>query len=71
MKCLRAQVRMLDVLEDFLVAREMDFTRIDGGITGRRRQAAIDRFTSTESCFAFLVSKKAGGVGINLSERAL
>ena len=71
MKCLRAQVRMLDVLEDSLVAREMDFTRIDGGITGRRRQAAIDRFTSTESCFAFLVSKKAGGVGINLSERAL
>lgn len=51
-------VRMLDVLEDFLVAREMDFARIDGSITGRRRQAAIDRFTSTDSCFAFLLSTK-------------
>ena len=60
-------VRMLDVLEDFLAARSMEFTRIDGNITGRKRQQAIDRFTDNDSCFAFLLSTKAGGVGINLT----
>ena len=62
---------MLDVLEDFLVAREMDFTRIDGGITGRRRQAAIDRFHVDGVVLRLSRLEEGGGVGINLSERAL
>jgi SNF2 family DNA or RNA helicase len=58
---------MLDILEDYLNARSMKFERIDGSITGNRRQQAIDRFqspdtTSTkESPFIMMLTTRAGG----------
>lgn len=61
---------MLDILEDYLQARLLKFERIDGSITGHRRQAAIDRFqdpTSKDPPFVMLLSTRAGGVGINLT----
>ena len=61
---------MLDILEDYLAARKMKFERIDGSITGQRRQQAIDRFQDTLSKdppFIMLLSTRAGGVGINLT----
>lgn len=61
---------MLDVLEDYLHFKDMKFERIDGSITGHRRQAAIDRFqdaTSENPPFIMLLSTRAGGVGINLT----
>jgi len=61
---------MLDVLEDYLYAKQLKFERIDGSITGHRRQAAIDRFQDPESKdppFIMLLSTRAGGVGINLT----
>ena len=63
---------MLDVLEDYLVAREFTRERIDGSITGKSRQQAIDRFQAPdtegkESPFIMLLSTRAGGVGINLT----
>lgn len=44
--------------------------RLDGSVTGADRQAAIDRFTvaeTTDDAFVFLLSTRAGGVGINLT----
>ena len=62
---------MLDILEDYLYCREYGFERIDGSITGQKRQAAIDRFqspsTGAEPPFVMLLSTRAGGVGINLT----
>eukprot|EP00550_Attheya_septentrionalis_P007683 CAMPEP_0198281478 /NCGR_PEP_ID=MMETSP1449-20131203/1401_1 /TAXON_ID=420275 /ORGANISM="Attheya septentrionalis, Strain CCMP2084" /LENGTH=2448 /DNA_ID=CAMNT_0043977257 /DNA_START=144 /DNA_END=7490 /DNA_ORIENTATION=+ len=63
---------MLDVLEDFLHARAMKYERIDGSITGNKRQMAIDRFQADtvetkETSFVMLLSTRAGGVGINLT----
>ena len=63
---------MLDILEDYLAAREMKFERIDGSITGNKRQMAIDRFQSPsvegkEAPLVMLLSTRAGGVGINLT----
>jgi superfamily II DNA or RNA helicase len=63
---------MLDVLQDYLHAREMKFERIDGSITGKQRQQAIDRFQAPsaegkEQPFIMLLSTRAGGVGINLT----
>lgn len=61
---------MLDILEDYLEARSMKFERIDGSITGQKRQRAIDRYqdtTSTDPPFVMLLSTRAGGVGINLT----
>eukprot|EP00428_Durinskia_dybowskii_P037994 CAMPEP_0170273256 /NCGR_PEP_ID=MMETSP0116_2-20130129/36591_1 /TAXON_ID=400756 /ORGANISM="Durinskia baltica, Strain CSIRO CS-38" /LENGTH=229 /DNA_ID=CAMNT_0010524485 /DNA_START=56 /DNA_END=741 /DNA_ORIENTATION=+ len=40
---------MLDVLEDYLSVKHLKFERIDGSITGHRRQAAIDRFQDPNS----------------------
>lgn len=57
---------MLDILEDYLNARAMKFERIDGSITGNRRQQAIDRFQSPstdekEAPFIMMLSTRAGG----------
>jgi len=50
----------------------MKHERIDGSITGKKRQMAIDRFQAKEtegkeSSFVMLLSTRAGGVGINLT----
>jgi len=38
--------RMLDVLEDFLMYHEYGYERIDGSVSGNKRQESIDRFNS-------------------------
>ena len=65
---------MLDIIEDYLHLREFKCERIDGSITGLKRQAAIDRFQAKEGAsngreepFIMLLSTRAGGVGINLT----
>ncbi|KAK3592589.1 hypothetical protein CHS0354_001757 [Potamilus streckersoni] len=60
--------RVLDILEDFLEHEGYKYERIDGGITGALRQDAIDRFnTPGAEQFCFLLSTRAGGLGINLA----
>uniref|UniRef100_A0A668AIJ7 Chromodomain helicase DNA binding protein 4a n=1 Tax=Myripristis murdjan TaxID=586833 RepID=A0A668AIJ7_9TELE len=60
--------KMLDLLEDFLENEGYKYERIDGGITGSMRQEAIDRFNAPGAQqFAFLLSTRAGGLGINLA----
>ena len=60
-------VKMLDLLEDYLIKRKYAFERIDGSIRGNLRQAAIDRYCRPDSDrFVFLLCTKAGGLGINL-----
>ncbi|XP_078696084.1 chromodomain-helicase-DNA-binding protein 4-like isoform X5 [Branchiostoma floridae x Branchiostoma belcheri] len=60
--------KMLDILEDFCEAEGYKYERIDGGVTGSLRQDAIDRFNAPGSPhFVFLLSTRAGGLGINLA----
>lgn len=60
--------KMLDLLEDFLEHEGYKYERIDGGITGNMRQEAIDRFNAPGAQqFCFLLSTRAGGLGINLA----
>ena len=60
-------VRCLDLLSDYLRERRYSHERLDGTIRGDLRQAAIDRFCKPGSdTFAFLLSTRAGGLGINL-----
>ena len=63
---------VLNYIEDYLQLRNFGYARIDGSITGPKRQNAIDRFQEVpknreESPFIMLISTKAGGVGINLT----
>jgi SNF2 family DNA or RNA helicase len=67
---------MLNLLEDYLVLRDWSFERIDGSITGDKRQQAIDRFQAQDTegkdpPFIMLLTTKAGGVGINLTGESL
>ncbi|ORY40365.1 hypothetical protein BCR33DRAFT_740236 [Rhizoclosmatium globosum] len=60
--------RCLDLIQDYLRGQQWGYERIDGGVRGDLRQAAIDRF-SAPGCetFIFLLCTRAGGVGINLT----
>lgn len=61
-------IRVLDILEDYLINRKYIYERIDGRIRGNQRQEAIDRFSKPESDrFVFLLCTRAGGLGINLT----
>eukprot|EP00628_Pelagophyceae_sp_CCMP2097_P016816 CAMPEP_0206848868 /NCGR_PEP_ID=MMETSP0975-20121206/26230_1 /ASSEMBLY_ACC=CAM_ASM_000399 /TAXON_ID=483370 /ORGANISM="non described non described, Strain CCMP2097" /LENGTH=1097 /DNA_ID=CAMNT_0054391505 /DNA_START=1 /DNA_END=3291 /DNA_ORIENTATION=- len=58
---------MLDILEDFLVLRQLKYCRIDGKTPHELREEQIDCFNAVGSDkFAFLLSTRAGGLGINL-----
>lgn len=60
--------KLLDILEDFLEGLGYRYERIDGGVNGQLRQEAIDRFNAPDSPqFVFLLSTRAGGLGINLA----
>lgn len=57
---------MLDVLEQYLRVRKHKFVRLDGSTAVVERQEIIDKFTANGDIFVFLLSTKAGGLGINL-----
>ena len=59
---------MLDILEDFVIARGFDYCRIDGSTAYAEREAAIDAYNAPGSRkFVFMLSTRAGGLGINLA----
>lgn len=58
----------LDIMEDFLDGLGMLHRRLDGSISALEKQKRIDEFNAPQSpFFAFLLSTRAGGVGINLA----
>jgi chromodomain-helicase-DNA-binding protein 1 len=60
-------VKMLDILGDYLQLRGYAFQRLDGTMASGSRRLAIDHFNADESQdFCFLLSTRAGGLGINL-----
>jgi SWI/SNF-related matrix-associated actin-dependent regulator of chromatin subfamily A member 5 len=61
--------RMLDIMEDYCWYRGHEYCRIDGGIAGDVREQMIEEFMSPESKkFCFLLSTRAGGLGLNLQK---
>ncbi|ESW19868.1 hypothetical protein PHAVU_006G162200 [Phaseolus vulgaris] len=60
--------RLLDILEDYLMFCGYQYCRIDGNTGGDDRDASIDAFNKPGSeKFVFLLSTRAGGLGINLA----
>ncbi|ESR32880.1 hypothetical protein CICLE_v10004220mg [Citrus x clementina] len=60
--------RLLDILEDYLMFRGYLYCRIDGNTGGEDRDASIEAFNKPGSeKFVFLLSTRAGGLGINLA----
>ena len=59
--------RILDILEDFMVMRKYKYCRIDGNTDYETREKSIDNFNAPGSeIFCFILSTRAGGLGINL-----
>ncbi|XP_010325463.3 probable helicase CHR10 isoform X3 [Solanum lycopersicum] len=64
----------LDILQDYLELRKYSYERLDGSIRAEERFAAIRSFSHNRSkfeaeqnaAFVFLISTRAGGVGLNL-----
>ncbi|KAL5508749.1 hypothetical protein ACEPAG_4728 [Sanghuangporus baumii] len=60
--------RVLDILEDYCLFRGYKYCRIDGGTAHEDRIAAIDEYNRPGSeKFIFLLTTRAGGLGINLT----
>jgi SNF2 family DNA or RNA helicase len=60
-------VKMLDLISEYCDFRNFPYERLDGRVRGADRQKSIDRFEREENSFLFLLSTRAGGVGINLT----
>ena len=59
--------RMLDIVEDYCNYRGYRFGRIDGGTSAADRDRQMHEFNNPKSdMFLFLLSTRAGGLGINL-----
>ncbi|PSS02370.1 hypothetical protein PHLCEN_2v4063, partial [Hermanssonia centrifuga] len=60
--------RMLDILEDYCLFRGYKYCRIDGSTAHEDRILAIDDYNKPDSeKFIFLLTTRAGGLGINLT----
>lgn len=59
--------RMLDLLEDWCALQGWKFARLDGSTRQLERQALIAQFSADPEQFVFLLSTRAGGLGINLT----
>ncbi|EFN83220.1 SWI/SNF-related matrix-associated actin-dependent regulator of chromatin subfamily A containing DEAD/H box 1 homolog isoform X2 [Harpegnathos saltator] len=58
---------VLDILEEYLTIRGQTFIRLDGSTPVTERQSLINEYTQNSSIFIFLLSTRAGGLGINLT----
>lgn len=58
----------LDLLQTLLISIGHSYLRLDGSTPSTKRQELVDEFNRTPAsqCFAFLLSAKSGGVGLNL-----
>lgn len=60
--------RLLDILEDYCYLRDYEYCRIDGSTDHEDRIQAIDDYNAPDSKkFIFLLTTRAGGLGINLT----
>jgi chromodomain-helicase-DNA-binding protein 1 len=61
-------VRMLDILTDYMVYRGYQYQRLDGSTGSEARKRSMEQFNAPGSTdFVFLLSTKAGGLGLNLA----
>jgi SNF2 family DNA or RNA helicase len=76
--CFSTSVQTLDILQDYLSYVGFSFERLDGSVRGEERFARVAKFNAVSSgsskageasdpTFVFLLSTRAGGVGLNLT----
>jgi len=60
-------VKMLKLVENKLIKHKVDFEYLDGKSSRDEREKSVNRFQEDPACRVFLISLKAGGVGLNLT----
>lgn len=58
---------MLDIVEEYLAIKDYKYLRLDGTTKVQERGFLINEFNQNDEIFLFLLSTKAGGLGINLT----
>lgn len=58
---------MLALIKEKMKELGVDYEYFDGSSTVNERERAIQRFQNDDNCRVFLISLKAGGVGLNLT----
>lgn len=58
---------MLALIREKMKELEIDYEYFDGSTSPQDREKAIQRFQNDDNCRVFLISLKAGGVGLNLT----
>ena len=59
--------RMLDILEDYISWRKYTYFRMDGSTSIQDRRYMVEEYQKNPEIFAFLLSTRAGGLGVNLT----
>jgi len=59
--------RMIDLMEEYLTYRQYKYCRLDGSTKLEDRRDTVSDFQNDPSIFVFLLSTRAGGLGINLT----
>lgn len=59
--------RMIDLMEEYLTYRNYKYCRLDGSTKLEDRRDTVAAFQSSPEIFVFLLSTRAGGLGINLT----
>ena len=58
---------MLGLIKEKLKEQQINFEYFDGSTSAPERERAIQNFQNNDDCRIFLISLKAGGVGLNLT----
>uniref|UniRef100_A0A1A8RFZ2 Proliferation-associated SNF2-like protein n=2 Tax=Nothobranchius rachovii TaxID=451742 RepID=A0A1A8RFZ2_9TELE len=58
---------ILDVLVDYCYLRGFQYSRLDGSMSYLEREENMRKFAADREVFVFLLSTRAGGLGINLT----
>lgn len=59
--------KMMNIIEDYLQFKKYKYYRLDGGSGINERRDMVDGFQSREDVFVFLLSTRAGGLGVTLT----
>nr|POE56829.1 putative dna helicase ino80 [Quercus suber] len=59
--------KMIDLMEEYLTYRNYKYCRLDGSTKLEDRRDTVAAFQSSPEIFVFLLSTRAGGLGINLT----
>ncbi|KAH3667828.1 hypothetical protein WICMUC_005228 [Wickerhamomyces mucosus] len=60
--------KMLDLIQDWCELKGIEISRLDGSFQQSDREDQINRFNNDENVKIFLLSTRAGGLGLNLTK---